>query len=81
MKIRNMATHADAKKRQKLFGLPDQAKFEAACLAIHYVEMVSLWLFGYDGPVSTRVDLPQTLGKHTQTPWPAAGVRPGTSAP
>jgi hypothetical protein len=81
VQIRNMVTHADARKRRKLFGLADDAKSEAAYLAIHYVEMASLWLFGYDGPISTRIDLPQILGKHIQTPWPAGGVRPGTAPP
>lgn len=81
VQIRNMATHADAVKRRKLFGLGDDAKFEAALLSIHYLEMAALWFFGYDGPVATRIDLPQILGKHVQSPWPPGGSRPGNSAP
>ncbi|HAY12873.1 MAG TPA: hypothetical protein DCY02_00205 [Armatimonadetes bacterium] len=81
VQIRNMVTHADRKKRQKLFDLSVEARFEASLLAIHYVEMASLWLFGYDGPVSTRVDLPKFIGKHIDSPWPAGGQRPGTVPP
>lgn len=81
VRIRNMIVHADGLKRTKLFALDDNAKVEAARLSLHYVEMCLLWLFGYDGSIAPRIDLPKMVGKIASTPWPSGGTRPGASPP
>lgn len=77
-RIRNKVMHADSEKLKQVFNTSPLVKNEAADLALFYIEMLSLWLFGYDGQYSSVVN---GYTSSAATPWPKGGIRPGSSRP
>ncbi len=66
--LRNALVHPSFKNRQRVLTSSPGARFEAATLAVWYLELVLLRLFAYDGEYTNRITA-QWAGDVERVPW------------
>jgi len=75
VKVRNMIAHPTRDHRANLLSLSPNTRHQASLLGRHYLVLILLWLFDYDGNHTDISNIPTVLGREVTTPWQAGGVR------
>jgi hypothetical protein len=67
-RLRNCITHPTGRNRQTLDRVSSSARFEAINLALWYLELILLWLMGYNGGYVNRLTV-KFNGEQEKVPW------------
>lgn len=67
--VRNAVIHPTVNKRVLVKSLGGKGIWEIKTLALHYLELVLLYLLGYSGPYFDRTNLGGYVGRTSTTPW------------